>query len=318
MTTSVPASPTTTFRSEVFGEMAWLRIDDRVRTHPKIVAAGPDAAWFWFCGICYCREHLTDGFIPKGMIASLVPGVQLPAAKRHTATLLRVVDGQRNPLWHDTEGGYRVHDFLDWNPSRAVVLAKRAEDLARKKKSNSSFQLESDMDSTAESGMDSKPIPKGIHKDSNATRDARARAPAGLGSGLGSGSGSSVLEESEKPFARRGRVPSVAGPSPMDWSRKHESVHVTEFCDFVCLPNDLLDSFARKVTGVPVEAARDQVLAWAQDIRRQWQGRIVPDGSDFDFWRNRWTETHGGSKPAAYAKTTVLGGMAAAVKLDDD
>jgi 5-methylcytosine-specific restriction endonuclease McrA len=106
--------------------MPWLKVDDRVRTHPKVVMAGPDAAWFWFCGICYCREHLTDGFIPKMMLASLVPGVGPSAAKRHAATLVRV------NLWHNAEGGYQVHDFLDWNPSRADIEADKEWDRRRK------------------------------------------------------------------------------------------------------------------------------------------------------------------------------------------
>src|SRR5687767_7652776 len=99
--------------------MAWMRIDDRVRTHPKIVSAGPGASWFWFCGIGYCREHLTDGFIPDGMMASLCPGVGLAAARNHASKLVEV------RLWHRKPGGYEVHDFLEWNPSRASVIQKR-------------------------------------------------------------------------------------------------------------------------------------------------------------------------------------------------
>ena len=98
--------------------MAWLKIDDRVRTHPKIVEAGPVAAWFWFCGICYCREHLTDGFIADKMLSTLVPGA--PSWKRPAAALVAA------GLWHREERGYRVHDFLEWNPSRAEVEAQRA------------------------------------------------------------------------------------------------------------------------------------------------------------------------------------------------
>lgn len=97
--------------------MAWLRIDDRVRTHPKIAQAGPAAAWLWFCGICYCREHLTDGFIPKAVVVSLAMNLTSPL--KHAARLVDV------RLWEDVDGGYQVHDFLDWNPSRAEVEANR-------------------------------------------------------------------------------------------------------------------------------------------------------------------------------------------------
>lgn len=106
--------------------MAWLRIDDRVRTHPKIAQAGPAAAWLWFCGICYCREHLTDGFLPKPVVPTLA--LNLPNPWRHATKLVEV------RLWEDTVGGYLVHDFLDWNPSKSEVMSQR--DKERDKKRN--------------------------------------------------------------------------------------------------------------------------------------------------------------------------------------
>ena len=105
--------------------MAWLRIDDRVRTHPKIATAGPAAAWLWFCSVCYAREHLTDGFIPKAVVPALAGG--LPSPWRHAARLVDV------RLWEDAVGGFLIHDFLDWNPSKAEVLSHRDKDRDKKR-----------------------------------------------------------------------------------------------------------------------------------------------------------------------------------------
>lgn len=105
--------------------MAWLRIDDRVRTHPKIAMAGPAAAWLWFCGVCYCREHLTDGFIPKAAVVSLAMNLTNPW--RHASRLVEV------RLWEEAHGGFQVHDFLDWNPSKSDVIASRQSEAARKR-----------------------------------------------------------------------------------------------------------------------------------------------------------------------------------------
>jgi 5-methylcytosine-specific restriction endonuclease McrA len=102
-----------------------MKVETRVRTHPKMIAAGPAASWLWFCGNCYAREHLTDGFIPAGMVVSLT-GCGHREAKRHAATLVTV------GLWHETKDGYQVHDFLDWNPSRADVDAGKEWDRRRK------------------------------------------------------------------------------------------------------------------------------------------------------------------------------------------
>lgn len=222
--------------------MAWLKVDDRVRTHPKVVKAGPAAAWLWFCGICYCREHLTDGFIGGGMVPSLSPGLT-----NSKALATKLVDAG---LWHVDSDGYRVHDFLDWNPARASVLQKRADDLDRKKN---------------KPRRDSTPIPAGtidgIHADSTATRDARAVAPPGSGS---SGSGSSG---------------GAGGPRPFD--RQHRN-HINGFCDWVCLPEFVFNEFVGRCAGVGI------VDAWAKNIRRQWEGRDI--GDNLKFWRDRWAE----------------------------
>lgn len=118
----------------------------------------------------------------------------------------------------------------------------------------------------------------------------------------------SATEESTRETTSSGparQMPSVAGVKPLDWYRDHESVHVSEFCaSFVCLPNKLADEFARRVTGEPFEAARDQVVHWARSIREKWQGRVVPTGDSYAFWRNEWTATHGGNTPRAGPAST--------------
>ena len=85
----------------------------------------------------------------------------------------------------------------------------------------------------------------------------------------------------------------------MEWHRKHASVHVVEFCDWVCLPCDLVDEFARKSPG-EFTVNRARVVEWARAIRREWAAQVVPERS-YDFWNNRWTETHGSSRPRARA-----------------
>ncbi len=103
--------------------MAWLRIDDRFRTHPKMHKAGL-AGWLAFCGICYCREHLTDGIIPREAVQTLAPGLTTPY--KHAAKLVEI------GLWHQHSEGFEVHDFLDWNPSKTDVAAGRDWETQRK------------------------------------------------------------------------------------------------------------------------------------------------------------------------------------------
>jgi len=73
--------------------------------------------------------------------------------------------------------------------------------------------------------------------------------------------------------------------SPLQFHKRHGG-HVSEMCDWVCLPEDMAGQFARRAKMTPA-----QVLAWAQSVRERWEasGR-VPTGSMWEFWNARWTE----------------------------
>lgn len=97
--------------------MVWIRIDDQIAHHPKFMAAGPVAAWLWVCGNGYCNKYLTDGFIPEAALPTL--GAVTNAGKWAD----KLVEAG---LWKREAGGYRVHDFHDYNPSAKDVREKRA------------------------------------------------------------------------------------------------------------------------------------------------------------------------------------------------
>jgi hypothetical protein len=89
--------------------------------------------------------------------------------------------------------------------------------------------------------------------------------------------------------------------SPAQWARQHGQ-HVSGFCDWLCLPESVVDGFVRRLMGAGTEegVARAQTLAWAKGVRQAWAGR-VPGDDIFAFWRNEWAATHGSNKPAASA-----------------
>lgn len=96
--------------------MSWVRLDDQFPDHPKVVAAGPAAGWLYVCGLAYCARYLTDGFIPKDQVRRLA---DVGNAQRQAEILVSV------GLWEHSDGGYRVHDYLEYNPSKEKVLATR-------------------------------------------------------------------------------------------------------------------------------------------------------------------------------------------------
>ena len=96
--------------------MPWTKIDDQFYDHPKVVAAGPLGIALFVCGLSYCSRHLTDGFISTIQVRRLID-IDDP---RVIAEKLIAVG-----LWERRDGGYQVHDYLDYNPSRARIEATR-------------------------------------------------------------------------------------------------------------------------------------------------------------------------------------------------
>lgn len=96
--------------------MAWVKLDDQFSEHPKIMQAGPLAAWLYVCGLTYVARQLTDGFIPESKVRSLA---DISNWRQLADRLVKI------GLWEKVDDGFQVHDYLDYNPSRQQVLANR-------------------------------------------------------------------------------------------------------------------------------------------------------------------------------------------------
>jgi hypothetical protein len=103
--------------------MPWGRLDDKFYSHPKILAVGLAPAGLYSIGLSYSAAQLTDGHIPVSAVTNFTGWKS--AARR-------LVEGH---LWEVAEGGWRVHDYLDWNPSREQVLGERQAAAVRKRAS---------------------------------------------------------------------------------------------------------------------------------------------------------------------------------------
>jgi hypothetical protein len=84
--------------------------------------------------LCYCNRNLTDGFVPWAAARTLLSWEYIEGGKawRVGVTSGPVgddVDADRITrilvaagLWHEVEGGYQVHDYEDYQPTRQEVL----------------------------------------------------------------------------------------------------------------------------------------------------------------------------------------------------
>ncbi len=97
--------------------MGWARLDDGYPHHPKMLAAGADAIVLDVAGVCYANRYQTDGWIADTQLTTLYPPLRNP---RKAAQAL--VDVGR---WTREDGGWRIHDFLDYNGSKADRDADR-------------------------------------------------------------------------------------------------------------------------------------------------------------------------------------------------
>jgi hypothetical protein len=135
--------------------VSWVKYDDQFPDHPKLAALGdlgPLAGWLHVAATCYCSRHLTDGFLPSGALSRLATFPRRVQASDLAAALVRV------GLWEQAEDGYRVHDYLDYNPSREQVERKRAEWADRQRKSRG--------ESRGDSGSDTGVTPPRVTRDS--------------------------------------------------------------------------------------------------------------------------------------------------------
>jgi len=91
--------------------MAWFRLDASFPEHPKVMGLGLRAEGLFVRGLAYASRVATDGHIPIQFIRSMPdPDVEAVAAALVGAG-----------LWEAAPGGFLIHDYLDYQPSREEV-----------------------------------------------------------------------------------------------------------------------------------------------------------------------------------------------------
>src|SRR3990167_5873482 len=123
--------------------MPWVKIDDHFNEHPKLALVGPLGWGIWLAGLAYCNRNLTDGFIPRS-IAHTFSDFELVEADDRLTRISRScghvgddITGEwvaailvEAGIWEEVPGGYRIHDYADYQPTKAQVLAEREQKAA--------------------------------------------------------------------------------------------------------------------------------------------------------------------------------------------
>lgn len=93
--------------------MSWAKFDDRYDDHRKIKRAwkaNRGSIGLHAMAITYCTRHATDGIVDDDWLME-----RLPAKPERQKVLAVLVDCG---LFEQVDGGYRVHDFLEYNASK--------------------------------------------------------------------------------------------------------------------------------------------------------------------------------------------------------
>ena len=151
--------------------MPWVRIDDHFDEHPKHALAGPLCWALWLAGLAYCNRNLTDGFIPWAVARTLVswnyldpPDEDGPNKGRNRLVTVSVTCGMSGNdvtsemvinrliyagLWQECDGGYKIHDYPDYQPSRKEIISQRKHNAERQHRHRSRNAVTNDEDNVA-------------------------------------------------------------------------------------------------------------------------------------------------------------------------
>lgn len=254
---------------------------------PKFIAAGAHAGWLWVGGLGYCKEHLTDGFIPDAVVPTLAPGVKQPAK---SAEML-VSAG----LWESVNGGYLMHDYHEHNPTKALVEKKRKDAVERKRRQRDRDEMS--------------------QRDTRVT--ALTGAPVGAGSGYGIGNGSEGVESEE---SARETTPPAWGQRRSGAGQRADGLVTTHpKCDpatflacnrGICVPHTLAAEWRQQMDpdrSLPDVATNEIKATVRAGLALLPETGAVPDDG-FTFWRGVWKTRHSRTSARAAANVNAPSG----------
>jgi hypothetical protein len=103
--------------------VSWVRIDDAFADHPKTLSLNDRAFRLHVWALCYCARHLTDGLLTFDVLFRSPFGSRSGAKRDRFIGL--VSDLCETGLWEWAEGGFAIHDYLEYNPTAAKVREDR-------------------------------------------------------------------------------------------------------------------------------------------------------------------------------------------------
>jgi hypothetical protein len=101
--------------------MGWVRIDDNFADHPKIIGLSDSAFRLYISALCYSNRQLTDGFIANAVYTKM-------STEDESQFLVEA------GLWEESEGGFAIRSYNEYQPTKEKVNEKREQAKERLKR----------------------------------------------------------------------------------------------------------------------------------------------------------------------------------------
>lgn len=98
--------------------MSWVRLEDNVMDHPKVIALSAFAFRVWLRAICHCNQHSTGGFVSDRILA------RIGCTARVRLELITPPTGYEHGLFEATTGGLLVHDYATYQTQHGANKAE--------------------------------------------------------------------------------------------------------------------------------------------------------------------------------------------------
>lgn len=90
----------------------YIKVAIQITEHPKILRTPRACRWAYIELLCYAARNLTDGFIPREYAAIVCTSDEI-----HALTDNRLLD--------PADGGWQIHDYLDWQTDSELIEKRR-------------------------------------------------------------------------------------------------------------------------------------------------------------------------------------------------
>lgn len=142
--------------------MPWVKLDDRFPTHRKVALLSDRAFRLYVSGLCWSSENLTEGRILTR---------ELPFIARVRGLKSVAKELEDAGLWDPSDGGWTIHDYLEYNPDRAKVQAERKSNAERQK----AWRERKKQEKEAARNADRNGVTEGVSSQGNSTTATRTQ-----------------------------------------------------------------------------------------------------------------------------------------------